>query len=356
MFAFRFLPRIVYAVALAGFLALPPARAETAGEGLNPDTADDTWRRIEDLQHKVQADAPKGVNEVEFYAPLETVLHNAAAGFAKEYRDDPHRWDAELIAIKTQQFPADAEQRRAIFEHNENLLKAILAAPEASPKIKQEAERAVIRQHLDHLDLIATPEQAAALEARLADYLGRFPADPKAPNMQVRRIDLWQRVDPAKAATLRDELAESPDQKIAAAARGRQAQKALGNVPLDWKLPALDGAAIDLAALRGKVVLVQFWASWCPDCAREMPTVLNAYRQFHERGLEIVGVSLDKDKDALLATVRKKGLLGRSFTTARAGKTNSPSVTGCAASLSYGWWTPAAGSSRRASRRTNSLR
>ena len=39
-----------------------------------------------------------------------------------------------------------------------------------------------------------------------------------------------------------------------------------------------------------------------------MPAVLNTYRQFHERGVEIVGVSLDKDKDALLATVRKKGM------------------------------------------------
>ncbi len=296
--------RVACTLLLLGLFAAPPARAETA---------DESWQHITELQQKAKADAPKGVNEVEFYAPLETDLHDAAAAFAKSHADDPRRWDAELLAIKYQQFPADAEERRAIFERNENVLKTILATPAAPPKIKQDAERAVIRQHLDHLDLIASPEQAAALETRLADYLRRFPEDPKAANMQVRRIDLWQRINPAKAAALRDEMASSPDPKIAAAAQGRQAQQALGDAPLDWRLPALDGTSIDLAALRGKVVLIQFWASWCPDCAREMPTVLNTYRQFHDAGLEIVGISLDRDKDALLATVRKKGITWPQF-------------------------------------------
>lgn len=296
--------QIASVVMLAGFFSVHLSQAETADTG----TADETWHRIEDLQEKLHAEAPKGINEVEFYSPIESELHQQATGFFDAHPDDPRRWDAALVAIKTQQFPAAAEERRIIFGRNENLLKMVLASPTASAKTKQEAERAVIRQHLDHLDLITTQVQAAALESRLADYLRRFPDDPKVPNMQVRRIDLWQRVDGAKATALRDELAGSADPKVAAAARGRQAQNALGSAALDWKLPALDGATLDFARLRGKVVLVQFWASWCPDCAREMPAVLNTYRQFHERGLEIVGVSLDKDKEALLSTIKKKGI------------------------------------------------
>ena len=308
MIAPRPFRRIAFIVILAGLMSSPPARAQTTGQGLKSETSDEAWLRIEGLQHQLQGAAPKGSNEVEFYAPIEAELHQTATEFASHHADDRRRWDAELIAIKTQQFPASAGERRAIFEHNEKVLQTILASPDASPKIKQEAERTVIRQHLDHLDLIATPEAATTLEARLADYLRRFPDDPKASNLQVRRIDLWQRVDPAKAAALRDEMATSSDPKISAAAHGRQAQQALGKTALDWKLPALDGTTIDFPSLRGKVILVQFWASWCPDCAREMPVVLSTYRQFHERGLEIVGVSLDKDKEALLATVRKKGV------------------------------------------------
>ncbi len=269
---------------------------------------DDAWQHVQELQHEAEADAPRGVNEVEFYEPRKAALHQAAADFAAGHPDDPRRWDADLAAIRSQHFPADAGERRAIFEHNEALLKPILAAPDAPAATKQAAERAVIRQHLDHLDLLTSPEQAVALEGRLSDYLARFPDDPKAPNMQVRRLDLWQRADPAKAVALLDEMATSSDDKIAAAARGRQAQRALVGQPLDWKLPALGGGIIDLPALRGRAVLVQFWASWCPDCNREMPVILSTYRQFHDRGLEVVGISLDQDKEALLSTVKKKGI------------------------------------------------
>ncbi len=271
--------------------------------------ADDAWQHVQLLQQELGRDAPKGANEVDFYAPKIAALHQAAIDFAAAHPDDPRRWDADLAAIRSQQFPASADERRAIFEGNEALLKTILAAPDASAATKQAAERAVIRQHLDHLDLLTSPEQAVALESRLADYLARHPDDPKAANMQVRRLDLWQRADPAKAAALLDEMAASQDEKTSAAARGRQAQQALvGNAPLDWKLPALDGSTIDLPTLRGRVVLVQFWASWCPDCNRELPVILSTYRQFHPRGLEIVGVSLDKDKEALAATIKKKGV------------------------------------------------
>ena len=272
------------------------------------ETADEAWQHVQALQHDLEADAPKGTNEVEFYAPKVAALHQAATGFVVGYPADARRWEADLAAIRSQQFPASAEERRAIFERNEALLKTILAAPDATAATKQAAERAIIRQHLDHLDLLTSPEQAVALEGRLADYLARYPDDPKASNMQVRRLDLWQRADPAKAAALLNEMAASPDEKIAAAARAPPAEKALRHAPLDWKLPALDGGTIDLPALRGRAVLVQFWASWCPDCNREMPVMLATYQQFHGQGLEVVGISLDKDKEALQATVRKKGI------------------------------------------------
>ena len=293
---------------LAWCLALIPCLSATLHASTMPPPAEESWQHIEKLRQQLSAEAPPGANEVEFYAPIKHELHGAAIAFTKDFPDNPHRWDAELLVLKTVQFPTPVPERRVVFDGQETLLAAILAAPGASAEVKQNAERTVIFQHLDHLDLIDTPAQAAALEARLTDFIARYPADPKANALQVRRLDLLDKSDPDKAAALLDTLAASPDPKVSAAAQGRRAVKAFADKPLDWKFTALDGTPVDFSTLRGKFVLVDFWASWCPDCMREMPDVLDAYRKYHDRGLEVVGVSLDHDRDALVAFTRKHAM------------------------------------------------
>jgi thiol-disulfide isomerase/thioredoxin len=62
-------------------------------------------------------------------------------------------------------------------------------------------------------------------------------------------------------------------------------------------VPTLDARVFDLAALRGKVVIVNFWASWCSPCRAEMPQLDAFYRRYHARGLELLGVSVDEPAD-----------------------------------------------------------
>jgi cytochrome c biogenesis protein CcmG, thiol:disulfide interchange protein DsbE len=56
----------------------------------------------------------------------------------------------------------------------------------------------------------------------------------------------------------------------------------------------LDGTEFDLAAMKGKVVLVHFWATWCPSCREEMPVLDKFYRENHAKGLEAIAVSVDR--------------------------------------------------------------
>jgi thiol-disulfide isomerase/thioredoxin len=72
--------------------------------------------------------------------------------------------------------------------------------------------------------------------------------------------------------------------------------------------PGLNGKEISLAQLRGKVVIVDFWATWCPPCRGEMPNMKSIYRKHHENGLEIVGVSLDEYRRDLDNYLREENI------------------------------------------------
>lgn len=68
------------------------------------------------------------------------------------------------------------------------------------------------------------------------------------------------------------------------------------------------GKILKLSSLKGKYVLVDFWASWCVPCRRENPNVVKAYQAYHDKGFEIVGVSLDTKKDMWMKAIAKDGL------------------------------------------------
>ncbi|MFM2385489.1 MAG: hypothetical protein RL660_246 [Bacteroidota bacterium] len=76
----------------------------------------------------------------------------------------------------------------------------------------------------------------------------------------------------------------------------------------DFALTKLDGTAFTLSSMRGKYVLVDFWASWCGPCRAENPNVVAAYQKFKGKNFDIVGVSLDDDKDAWQAAVTRDNL------------------------------------------------
>ncbi len=62
---------------------------------------------------------------------------------------------------------------------------------------------------------------------------------------------------------------------------------------------AIDGKEVDVTKMKGKVILIDFWATWCAPCVAEMPNVIKAYAEYKDKGFEVVGISLDEDKSAL---------------------------------------------------------
>jgi peroxiredoxin len=71
----------------------------------------------------------------------------------------------------------------------------------------------------------------------------------------------------------------------------------------------VDGKKVNLTDFKGKYVLVDFWASWCGPCRKENPNVVAAYKKYHDKGFEILGVSLDSSKEAWLKAIQTDGLI-----------------------------------------------
>ena len=70
-------------------------------------------------------------------------------------------------------------------------------------------------------------------------------------------------------------------------------------------LKTIDGKAFSLRSLRGKYVVVDFWASWCPDCRKDAPNIIALYDKLHEKGVEFVGVSFDRNVESWKSGVEK---------------------------------------------------
>lgn len=77
----------------------------------------------------------------------------------------------------------------------------------------------------------------------------------------------------------------------------------------DFALPTTDGKTLKLSDLRGKIVILDFWATWCPPCRKGIPDLIDLKNKYGKKGLEIVGISVDTDtKNQVVPFMKEKGI------------------------------------------------
>ena len=137
-----------------------------------------------------------------------------------------------------------------------------------------------------------------------------YPAESHSYNLMMTAIthrEYFQQPD--KAKNLANELvAGSAPDEIKTLARGIIHRLESLNKSISLKFTAVDGRKVDLSEMKGKVVLVDFWTTWCGPCVTELPRIKAAYEKFRGQGFEVIGLSSDENKDTLQRFLNKNGV------------------------------------------------
>ena len=286
---------------IAALVAVSPLTAQPAAS-----SAEQTYQTIR--ARRLERPPPGDVQTTSaFQRKQHDEVSRAAEKYLGEYPNDAHHWEMIAWAVNSPRLadmsdgPADPAWNKRRDELRDELL--------AGKDVPDALFVSVAERYADDLDgFRGEPVRDLAKAGRvIAQLAARVPASDRRKFAEQSYVDALMKADPAAAEKfLRLRASEvETNAAVKEMATGQLRIVEMSRQPLEMKLTAADGREVDLSKLRGKVVLIDFWATWCGPCIKEMPNVRAAYKKYHDRGFEVIGISFDKAPGATPRAMEK---------------------------------------------------
>jgi thiol-disulfide isomerase/thioredoxin len=228
---------------------------------------------------------------------------------------------SDVVANKAKEFytrfpeHAKAEEAKQKEEQFRQLSKQFTDA--AAPEEKLSPEEEKFRKQMNEVARKAMSQQDPGkpnngiadvikeLEAGLREVMKEFPERPEpwAEMLQAAQFA------PAKEEQLRllKDIVNAKAADEPTVARAKAAIRAVGALghPFEMSFTAADGRKVEVEKMKGKVVLIDFWAAWCGPCIQSLPEVVALYDEYKEKGFEIVGINMDREQKAMEQVVNR---------------------------------------------------
>ena len=276
--------------------------------------ADAAWSALQALAQERAPKFPTGREVFEWDQRHYRAVATQALAFYRTQPKDPRRWSAAWLFVgarpefvqeakwtdENQYWPTTMVRDELALACHAQLSAALIAqveqATDLPPDVAETMATREIGRKLGRFDgpddkptVIDFPDVRATLQRHLATY----PASPRQNRSVLNYMSAFEHAHPDQIGAEWARFVDSPHAEIAKLAREKVRFHATAKDLFAVSFTAVDGRAVDLSKLRGKVVLLDFWATWCGPCKEEIPNVKKVYAAYHEKGFEVVGISLE---------------------------------------------------------------